>query len=89
MLSNDVFGAIPKSKCTPIISVENPLYNAVEFHVQSLFPTTLNSVNADPQICFDRIVEEEGTGIVQDSVNKNKNEVRLVDKELRTRVLIQ
>ena len=59
MLNNDVFGARPKSKCTPIISVENPLYDAVELHIQSVSPTTLNPVDDDLQICFDRIVDEE------------------------------
>ena len=35
MLNNDIFGARPKFKCTPIISVENTLHDAVEIHIQS------------------------------------------------------
>ena len=57
MLNNDVFGARPKSKCTPILSVENPLYDAVELHIQSVSPTTLNPVDDD----------EEESGIVNAS----------------------
>ena len=67
MLNNDVFGARPKSKCTPILSVENPLYDAVELHIQSVSPTTLNPVDDDLQICFDRIVDEEESDIVNTS----------------------
>ena len=63
MLNNDVFGARPKSKCTPILSVENPLYDAVELHIQSVSPTTLNTEDDDLQICFDRIVDEEESDI--------------------------
>nr|CAH0100139.1 unnamed protein product [Daphnia galeata] len=67
MLNNDVFGARPKSKCTPILSVENPLYDTVELHIQSVSPTTLNPVDDDLQICFDGIIDEEESGIVNTS----------------------
>jgi len=67
MLNNDVFGARPKSKCTPILSVENPLYDTVELHIQSVSPTTLNPVDDDLQICFDPIVDEEESDIVNTS----------------------
>ena len=79
MLNNDVFGARPKSKCTPILSVENPLYDTVELHIQSVSPTTLNPVDDDLQICFDPIVDEEESDIV----NTNEYEGLATKSSLR------